>query len=201
MLESHSLALGVAFGLPGHDVQAHQLGVARWKLSHWIHHVRRWCLHLLLHLCVRGRDLPLRSCVGHVWVAFVQTRPDLRKERLLTSELHFCTLVIVMLAQFLQRILDVLWAFAATCHVIVQDIERLGCIGERLDAGGEEPARTVPAEAVPTCQTSKSCRKALAFSQTISLSKHTLLHLTQQVVGELGSVRLVLGSDERGRFG
>mmetsp|Transcript_27782 Transcript_27782/g.51713 ORF Transcript_27782/g.51713 Transcript_27782/m.51713 type:complete len:244 (-) Transcript_27782:1917-2648(-) len=140
--------------------------------------------------------LPLgRRCRGTA--AVVKPSPDAREERLLASELHPRTFVIVRRPQDRELVTDVLRALPAAVHVIVKDVERLGRVGERLDGGGEEPSGAVAAVAVTARDAGEARGQALSLSEAVGLGEDARLHLGEQVEGEAGGVLLVVREDER----
>ena len=129
-------------------------------------------------------------------VLAVQLFPNARKKRLLTAKLHLGPLLVVRAAQLFQILLGVGGTLAAAHHVVVQDVERFGCVGQRLDAGGKESPGTVPSETMAARETGETGWKTLAFTKAVRFGKDTRLHLTEQVVRKGRGVWLVFVSDQ-----
>ena len=114
-----------------------------------ISHVRHHGMlhHVLWHpsrpwfACGKFDDCPIGTIV-------VQPTPNLGKECLLRAKLHLGPLVIVRRPRHLQLLQHLLGNLATPCHMIMQHIQRLGSIAQRLNARGEESSRAVSTKAM-----------------------------------------------------
>lgn len=162
---------------------------------------------LVIGLLLLLRLLTLRGCClalekGRRWgVLAVQTFPDASKESLLATKLHLGALLVVSSTKLFERLAGFRRALAATHHVVVQHVEGLGGIRERLDAGRKESSRSVSSEAMAARQTRKARRQTLALAETIRLGKDARLHLAEQVMRKARRVRLVFRRHQRCRAG
>ena len=111
-----------------------------------ISHVRHHGMlhHVLWHpshpwfACGKFDDCPIGTIV-------VQPTPNLGKECLLRAKLHLSSLVIVCRSRQIQFLLG---NPATPCHVIMQHIQCIGHITQRLNARGEESSRPVSTKAM-----------------------------------------------------
>mmetsp|Transcript_26672 Transcript_26672/g.48068 ORF Transcript_26672/g.48068 Transcript_26672/m.48068 type:complete len:434 (-) Transcript_26672:581-1882(-) len=144
--------------------------------------------------CGRFDDRPIGTII-------VQPAPNLGKECLSRAKLHLDPLVIVCRPRHLQLLQHRLGNLATPCHMIMQHIQRLGRIAQRLNARGEESSRAVSSKAMSASQSRKTGGESLAFSQAIGLGEDARLHLTEEEVRECRGGGFVSEYDEGGCLG